>query len=97
MADTVITPASRDYDSGANAMGWAVAIILLLGVILFGIFVWPGVGRVAPAAPANNTDRSIDLNVTVPEGAIPGTNNNSGGTQGGGTNNSGNQQQPATQ
>jgi hypothetical protein len=87
MADTVITPASRDYDSGANAMGWAVAIILLLGVVLFGIFVWPGLGRVAPAAPANNTDRSIDLNVTVPEGAIPGTNNQGQGTQGGGTNN----------
>ena len=76
-------------------MGWAVAIILLLGVVLFGIFVWPGLGRVAPAAPANNTDRSIDLNVTVPEGAIPGTNNNSGqGTQGAGTNNPGTQQNP---
>lgn len=85
MADTVITPA-RDIDSGANAMGWAVAVILLLGLILFGIFVWPGVGRIAPAAPANNTDRSIDLNVTVPEGAIPGTNNQGQGTQGG-TNN----------
>lgn len=97
MADTIITPAARDVDTGANAMGWAVAIILLLGIVLFGIFVWPGLGRVAPAAPANNTDRSIDLNVTVPEGAIPGTNNNSGGTQGAGTNNPGTQQQPAAQ
>jgi len=95
MADTVITPASRDYDSGANAMGWAVAVILLLGVILFGIFVWPGVGRVAPAAPAN-TDRTIDLNVTVPEGAIPGTNSgtNNGGAAGGAQ---GGQQQGGTQ
>lgn len=93
MADTVITPASRDYDSGANAMGWAIAIILLLGIVLFGIFVWPGVGRVAPAAPANTGDGSIDLNVTLPEGAIPGSNNNAGqGAGGGGTNNSGGQQ-----
>ena len=94
MADTIITPASRDYDSGANAMGWAVAVILLLGVVLFGIFVWPGVGRVAPAAPAN-TDRTIDLNVTVPEGAIPGTNNGGaqGGTQQGGTQQGGTQTQ----
>lgn len=86
MADTVITTPARDYDSGANAMGWAVAIILLLGIVLFGIFVWPGLGRVAPAAPTD-TNRSIDLNVTIPEGAIPGTNNNSGqGTQNSGTN-----------
>jgi hypothetical protein len=95
MADTIITPASRDYDSGANAMGWAVAVILLLGVVLFGIFVWPGVGRVAPAAPAN-TDRAIDLNVTVPEAAIPGANNNGGaqgGTQQGGTQQGGTQTQ----
>lgn len=99
MADTVITtPVARDYDSGANALGWAIAIILLLGIVLFGVFVWPGLRGVAPATPANNTDRSIDLNVTIPEGAIPGTNNNSGqGTQNGGTNNSGAQAQPTQQ
>lgn len=97
MADTVITPAARDYDSGANAMGWAVAIVLLLGIVLFGMFVWPGVGtNIAPStqAPANNTDRSIDLNVTLPEGAIPGTNQNQGGGAPAGGTNSGTQQQP---
>lgn len=95
MADTVITPVVRDSDSGANAAGWAVAVILVVGMVLFGIFVWPGLARVAPAAPAapaNNTDRSIDLNVTIPEGAIPGTNNDAGGGTQGGMNNSGAQQ-----
>lgn len=97
MADTVITTPVREHDSGTNAAGWAVAVILLLGIALFGIFVWPGLMRVAPAAPANSTDRSIDLNVTVPEGAIPGTNNNAGQGIQGGTNNSGAQQQSAQQ
>ena len=92
MADTIITPVARDSDSGANAFGWAVAVILALGIVLFGIFVWPGLRGVAPAAPANNTDRSIDLNVTIPEGAIPGTNNNAGGGTQGSMNNSGAQQ-----
>lgn len=91
MADISLTTPVRDYDSGANAAGWAVAVILLLGIVLFGMFVWPGLGtNGAASAPTNNTDRSIDLNVTLPEGAIPGTNNNAGqGTQNGGT-----QQQP---
>ena len=86
MADTIITPATRDYDSAANALGWAVAVILLLGVILFGMFVWPGINRsVAPSTPTN---QGIDVNVKIPEGVIPGT--NSGGT----TNTSGGAQQP---
>ncbi len=88
MADTVITPA-RDVDSGANAMGWAVAVILLLGLILFGIFVWPGVGNnVVPSTPT--PAQGIDVNVKLPEGAIPGTNSGAGGgMQQGGTNQQG--------
>ena len=85
MADTVINTPARDYDSGANAMGWAMAIILLFGIVLFGIFVWPGVGSIAPAATTNTEQPSIDLNVTLPEGAVPGTNsgtNNNGGAGG---------------
>lgn len=88
MADTVITPAARDYDSGANAMGWAVAVILLLGLILFGIFVWPGVGARGVVPSTNNTNPGIDVNVKLPQGTtIPGT--NSGAQGGAGT------QQPA--
>lgn len=91
MADTVITPATRDYDSGASAMGWAVAVILLLGLILFGIFVWPGVGRnIVPAT--TDTNRGIDVNVSLPESVTPGTQGGGGGTQ-----NSGNNQQGGMQ
>jgi hypothetical protein len=98
MADTVIssTPVReiREVDSGAGAAGWAVAVVLLLGVILFGIFVWPGLASIAPAAPAPTTENAgIDLNVTIPESVMPGannsgTNNSTGGsgTQNGGTN-----------
>lgn len=88
MADTVITPA-RDVDSGANAMGWAVAVILLLGLILFGIFVWPGVGNnVVPSTPTSPS-QGIDVNVKLPEGTIPTTQTGGGGTQNSGTNQQG--------
>lgn len=75
MADTIITPMVRDdRSSGADAMGWAVASMLLLGLVLFGIFVWPGVNNsVTPA----NTNPGIDLNVRLPEGTpLPGANTN---------------------
>lgn len=90
MADTVITPAARDTDSGAA--GWAVAVILLLGIVLFAVFVWPGLPSVVPSAPAPAQQNTIDVNLSVPEGAIPGTNNPGGTNQP--TQGSGN---PATQ
>jgi len=72
MADTIIAPAARDTDSGAA--GWAVAIILLLGVVLFAVFVWPGIPtNVAPSVPAQAQPNTIDVNLSVPEGALPGT------------------------
>jgi hypothetical protein len=93
MADTVIAPATRE-DSGANAAGWAVAILLLLGIILFGIFVWPGLPSVAPSTPTPTNNPTIDVNLSVPEGAIPGTNNPGGNTntQNQGSGNPGTQQ-----
>ena len=88
MADTVINTPARDYDSAANAMGWAIAVVLLLGIILFGIFVWPGLARISPV---NTSSPGIDVNVKLPEGTtIPGT-------QGQGTQNSGTNQQGGTQ
>ncbi len=57
-------------------MGWAVAVILLLGLILFGIFIWPGVGGISPAM---NSSPGIDVNVKLPEGVIPATNSGSSG------------------
>ncbi len=73
MADTIIAPAARDSDSGAA--GWAVAVILLLGLVLFAVFVWPGLPSVVPSAPAPAQPNTMDINVSIPEGAIPGTNN----------------------
>ena len=74
MADTVITPVARE--SEANAMGWAVAIILLLGLILFGIFIWPGMGNgVVPSTNTRNTNPGVDVNVRLPEGVTPSTMN----------------------
>lgn len=67
MADTVITPAYDRNESGAG--GWAVAVIVLLGVIAFGLFVWPGIVR-TPAGNAStptNPD-TIDVNVQLPQG-----------------------------
>jgi hypothetical protein len=65
MADTVITPAGASSDSGANAAGWAVAVIVILGVILFGLFVWPGIGSVTPST--TNTNPNVDVNVRLPQ------------------------------
>lgn len=69
MADTIITPAVQDRSgSGTGSAGWAVAFMMLLGVILFGIFVWPGMGNnIMPST--NNTNPGIDVNVRLPEGA----------------------------
>lgn len=74
MADTVITPSAYERDSGAA--GWAVAVIILLAVVLFGIFVWPGIGR-TPAGNASTptpaTPGTIDVNVQLPQGTQGGS------------------------
>lgn len=85
MADTVITPAT--YDSGNSAAGWAVAVIVLLGVLLFGIFVWPGASGVTPANGNASTPDAIDVNVRLPQ--VPAGNAPSGAAG------SGNVQAPA--
>lgn len=75
MADTIVnTPAPRD--DGGGAAGWFVAVIVLLGVIAGGIYVYRnGIGR----APAPDT---TNINVTVPN---PLDGGNAGGNAGGGT------------
>jgi hypothetical protein len=65
MADTVITPSAYDRND-SSAAGWAVAVIVLLGAILFGIFVWPGIAR-TPSGNAS-TPGNIDVNVRLPQG-----------------------------
>jgi len=65
MADTVITPSAYERDD-SSAAGWAVAVIVLLGAVLFGVFVWPGIAR-TPAGNAS-TPGNIDVNVRLPQG-----------------------------
>lgn len=65
MTDTVITPSAYERND-SSAAGWAVAVIVLLGVVLFGVFVWPGIAR-TPAGNAS-TPGNIDVNVRLPEG-----------------------------
>ncbi|HWO07608.1 MAG TPA: hypothetical protein VNM40_03415 [Candidatus Paceibacterota bacterium] len=91
MADTVITPATRE-DSGASAVGWAIAAFLLLGIIFFGIFVWSGLLAAVPSAPAPAQNPTIDVNLSVPEGAIPGANSGGNTNQNQGSGNPGTQQ-----
>lgn len=78
MADTVITPSAYERND-SSAAGWAVAVIVLLGVILFGIFVWPGIAR-TPSGNAS-TPNAIDVNVQLPQGQQGTQNPSTGGTQ----------------
>ncbi len=89
MADTVITPSA--YDRGdSGAAGWAVAVIVLLGAVLFGLFVWPGMTRTSSGnASTPQTPQNVDVNVRLPQG-LQGSGQNSGGTQ----NQGGTQQTP---
>ena len=97
MADTVITPSAYDR-SDSNAAGWAVAVIVLLGVILFGIFVWPGLTRTTTGNAS--TPGAIDVNVRMPENQ-QGTQGTQQGTNPAGAgsvqNTGGSVQTPATQ
>ncbi len=83
MADTVITTPGVARESDSSAMGWAVALILLLGLILFGIFIWPGVNTSNTVPTTGTNPSSVDVNVKLPEGIVPNTENmnNSSGTQ----------------
>ncbi len=82
MADTVITTPTATRDSESSALGWAVALVLLLGLILFGIFVWPGVNASNTSPVQNTNPSSVDVNVKLPAGVLPTNNtvnpNNSG-------------------
>ncbi|MBL8158132.1 hypothetical protein JNK62_01195 [bacterium] len=69
MADTVITPSAYERND-SSAAGWAVAVIVLLGVVLFGLFVWPGMTRTSTGNAS--TPGAIDVNVQLPEGVQQG-------------------------
>ncbi len=85
MADTVITPQAEQRDT--SSAGWAVAVIVLLGVVLLGFLEWHSINtRMNATTPTQNTPGSIDVNVRLPDEVRPGV---PGGTQQGtpGTNN----------
>ncbi len=69
MADTIInTPGTRDTD--ANTVGWVLALIVALAVIVAAVF-WYRNG--APAVPNTGTD----INITVPD-IVPDNPNGTG-------------------
>jgi len=87
MAETVINnPSALRSDEGSAAAGWIVALLIVAGIILAGVYVVPRL-----QAPASTPDANI--NVTLPEGTIPSTNNSGTGNPGINSGNSGNQVQ----
>ena len=85
MATIINTPGSDNGGSG-SAAGWVIAVIILILVILFGIFVWPGIngGTVAnttapvgtaPASGGNGLGGVLNVTSTTTN-----TNNNASGT-----------------
>ena len=75
MADTIIERDTSVRDTGDSSAGWAVAIIVLLAVIVFGAVYFY---RHGAAAPANSG--STNINVTLPSGGSGSTGGTSGGT-----------------
>ncbi len=63
MATIVNNPNS---DSSGGAGGWIIAGVLIIGIVLIAIFVWPGFGN-SGAAPA-----PTQINVEVPTPDIGG-------------------------
>jgi hypothetical protein len=61
--------------SGSAAAGWAVAVVILAGVILIGLFVWPGYARPVQEPAGIN----VDVNLPTTGGEQGGA--DTGGTQ----------------
>lgn len=76
MAETVINnPSATPSEEGTAAAGWIVALLIVAGIILAGVYVIP---RMEGSTPTRDTN----INVTIPEGVVPSTNSNSGGNAG---------------
>ncbi len=66
MADTIVNSPTRDDSS--NALGWIVALIVILAVIVAG-FVW---ARQDVGIPNTGTDINVELPTTnVPDAVTP--------------------------
>jgi hypothetical protein len=73
MADTVISNTPGTRDDGAGALGWIVALIVILAIIVAG-FVWVRRGNVGVPNTGSN------INVQLP--STGGTGGGTGGTGG---------------
>ncbi|MFZ2886676.1 MAG: hypothetical protein WA021_02535, partial [Minisyncoccia bacterium] len=75
MADTVInTPAQREYDS--SLAGWLMALVIVAVIVFGAMYILPRLNFSAPSQTQTPSQPSaIDVNLSVPEGAIPGTQN----------------------
>jgi len=65
MADTIINTPASNNDSGAA--GWVVALIVILGVIVGGFFLYRHYGAYSAPTQAGATN----INVTVPNPTTP--------------------------
>ncbi len=61
-----------------NSGGWVAAVLVLIAVVLFGLFIWPGLVRREPAPVQQNP--GVNLQVDVPQGG--GAQTPSGGSGG---------------
>lgn len=68
MADTIVTNTpgvTRSADGGATAIGWVVAILVILALIVAGFVLYRS-GALSPSGSA------ADINIMVPSGATGG-------------------------
>lgn len=62
------TIVNNPSDGGSGAAGWIVAAVVLIGVILIALFVWPGFAGTGGGAGAGDTN----INVEVPTPSVGG-------------------------
>ena len=71
MADTIITNTpgvTRSVDDGSSAIGWVVALLVVLALIVGGVVLYlSSYGGIATPAP------STDINSTLPAGGANST------------------------
>ena len=71
MATIVNNPGPND--NGSSAAGWIVAIIVIVGVILIGLFVWPGTQNTQQTGTNENTQGTGGNTIVNPPATINNT------------------------
>lgn len=77
MATIINTPGNSD-GADNSMMGWAVAVIILLVVIVVGAYVWVNYRPAPETTPANNEENNGGASVNI---TIPGTGGNSSSSE----------------